>query len=168
MWICINNQMEILELKILMSDIKKWIDEFSSRLNRAKEKLSKLDNRLVKRIEWSMETKKVSIKGKNTEDTNMVKKNLIQEFSKSLHNWYFEWNDYLLWGIFAVHLQTFSRVWHFATPWTVACQVPLSMEFFRQAFWSGLPFPTLGDSFQPRGWTHISCISGIGRWILYH
>ena len=33
-----------------------------------------------------METKKVSIKGKNTEDTNMVKKNLIQEFSKSLHN----------------------------------------------------------------------------------
>lgn len=70
----LNNQMEILELKILMSDIKKWIDEFSSRLNRAEEKLSKLDNWLVKRIEWSMETKKVSIKEKNIEDTNMVKK----------------------------------------------------------------------------------------------
>ena len=29
--------------------------------------------------------------------------------------------------------------------WTVACQVPLSMGFSRQEYWSGLPFPTLGD-----------------------
>ena len=29
----------------------------------------------------------------------------------------------------------------FATPWTVACQAPLSMEFPRQEYWSGLPFP---------------------------
>ena len=28
----------------------------------------------------------------------------------------------------------------FATPWTVACQAPLSMEFSRQEYWSGLPF----------------------------
>ena len=33
----------------------------------------------------------------------------------------------------------------FATPWTVAHQAPLSMEFFRQEYWSGLPFPTQGD-----------------------
>ena len=33
-----------------------------------------------------METRKVRIKGKNIEDTNMVKKNLIQEVSKSLHS----------------------------------------------------------------------------------
>ena len=26
------------------------------------------------------------------------------------------------------------------TPWTVACQSPLSMEFPRQEYWSGLPF----------------------------
>ena len=32
-----------------------------------------------------------------------------------------------------------------ATPWTVACQAPLSMEFSRQEYWSGLPFPSLGD-----------------------
>ena len=32
-----------------------------------------------------------------------------------------------------------------ATPWTVICQAPLSMEFSRQEYWSGLPFPTLGD-----------------------
>ena len=33
----------------------------------------------------------------------------------------------------------------FATPWTVDCQAPLSMEFFRQEYWSGLPFSPLGD-----------------------
>ena len=32
-----------------------------------------------------------------------------------------------------------------ATPWTVACQVPLSMGFSRQDYWSGLPFPSPGD-----------------------
>ena len=31
------------------------------------------------------------------------------------------------------------------TPWTVACQVPLSMGFPRQDCWSGLPFPSPGD-----------------------
>ena len=31
-----------------------------------------------------------------------------------------------------------------ATPWTVACQTSLSMEFSRQEYWSGLPFPTPG------------------------
>ena len=32
-----------------------------------------------------------------------------------------------------------------ATPWTVASQAPLSMGFFRQEYWSGLPFPFPGD-----------------------
>ena len=32
-----------------------------------------------------------------------------------------------------------------ATPWTVACQAPLSMGFSRQEHWSGLPFPSPGD-----------------------
>ena len=32
-----------------------------------------------------------------------------------------------------------------ATPWTIARQAPLSMEFSRQEFWSGLPFPSPGD-----------------------
>ena len=30
-------------------------------------------------------------------------------------------------------------------PWTVACQAPLSMEFSRQEYWSGLPFHPPGD-----------------------
>ena len=32
----------------------------------------------------------------------------------------------------------------FETPWTVAHQAPLSMEFSRQEYWSGLLFPTPG------------------------
>ena len=31
------------------------------------------------------------------------------------------------------------------TPWTVARQAPLSLEFSRQEYWSGLPFPSPGD-----------------------
>ena len=31
------------------------------------------------------------------------------------------------------------------TPWTVAHQAPPSMEFSRQRYWSGLPFPSPGD-----------------------
>ena len=42
-------------------------------------------------------------------------------------------------------MQSVSRVQLFATPWTVACQAPQSMEFFRQEYWSGLPFPSPGD-----------------------
>ena len=31
------------------------------------------------------------------------------------------------------------------TPWTVALEGPLSMEFPRQEYWSGLPFSSPGD-----------------------
>ena len=41
--------------------------------------------------------------------------------------------------------QSFSHVLLFGTPWTVACQAPLSMEVFRQEYKSGLPFPPPGD-----------------------
>ena len=37
----------------------------------------------------------------------------------------------------------------FATPWTIAYQAPLSMEFSRQEYWSGLPFPSPGDLPEP-------------------
>ena len=32
-----------------------------------------------------------------------------------------------------------------AIPWTVACQAPLCMEFSRQEYWSGLPYPSSRD-----------------------
>jgi len=31
------------------------------------------------------------------------------------------------------------------TPWAIARQAPLSMEFPRQEYWSGVPFPSPGD-----------------------
>ena len=36
-----------------------------------------------------------------------------------------------------------------ATPCTVAHQAPPSMEFSRQEYWSGLPFPSPGDLLDP-------------------
>ena len=44
-----------------------------------------------------------------------------------------------------VKAKSFSRVRLFATPWTIAYQDPQSMEFYRQEYWSGLPFPSPGD-----------------------
>ena len=41
------------------------------------------------------------------------------------------------------------HVWLFVTPWTVTCQAPLSMEFSRQEYWRGLPFPSPGDRPNP-------------------
>ena len=41
-------------------------------------------------------------------------------------------------------LSLLSRVWLFATPWTVTHQAPLSKEFSSQEYWSGLPFPSPG------------------------
>ena len=38
-----------------------------------------------------------------------------------------------------------SHVHLFATPWTVAYQAPLSMEFSKQGYWSGWPFPSPED-----------------------
>ena len=37
-----------------------------------------------------------------------------------------------------------SHIQHFVTPWTIAHQVPLSMEFSRQEYWSRFPFPPPG------------------------
>ena len=38
-----------------------------------------------------------------------------------------------------------------ATPWTVACQAPLSMRFSKQDYQSGLPFSSPGKE----GYTHL-------------
>ena len=56
------------------------------------------------------------------------------------------WND--IWHHISfkrkVKVKSLRRVWLFATPWTVAYQVPLSMGFSRQEYWSGFPFPSAG------------------------
>ena len=56
------------------------------------------------------------------------------------------------------------------TPWTVAHQAPLSMEFSRQEYWSGLTCPPPGDLPDPGIEPTLSLMSLalIGRWVLYH
>ena len=50
---------------------------------------------------------------------------------------------------FPKKVKSLSRVWLFATPWTVAHQALPSMGFSRQEYWSGLPFPSPGDHPNP-------------------
>ena len=54
----------------------------------------------------------------------------------------------------------------FVTPWTTARQVPLSMRFSRQEYWSGPPFPPPGDGYSLT--RDPACVFCNGRWILYH
>ena len=56
-----------------------------------------------------------------------------------------------------------SHVQCFATPWTVACQFPLSMEFSRQEFWSGLPSLLQGIFLMQGSSPHLPH----WRWMLY-
>ena len=43
-------------------------------------------------------------------------------------------------GGMKMKVKLLSRVQLFVTPWTVACQTPPSMGFYRQEYWGGLPF----------------------------
>ena len=60
-----------------------------------------------------------------------------------------------------VKVKSLSRVWLLATPWTAAYQVPPSMGFSRQEYWSGVPLPS------PNRWllswyvTHLTMIHKI-------
>ena len=48
-------------------------------------------------------------------------------------------------------VKSFSRVWLFVTPWTVAYQAPLSMQFSRQEYWVGCHL-LLQEIFLTQGW----------------
>ena len=79
--------------------------------------------------------------GKSVKDVllkNLRSWNFLKFSSSSICLW--KWKCYSL-----------SQVWLFATPWTVACQVPWSVEFFREEYCSGLLFPSPGRSFLTQG-----------------
>ena len=61
-------------------------------------------------------------------------------------------------------IKLLGHVWLSATPQSVACQVPLSMGFPRQEYWSGLSFLYLGNLLNPG--TEPAPLT-FGRWILY-
>ena len=48
----------------------------------------------------------------------------------------------------------------FVTAWTTAHQAPLSMGFFRQEYWRGLPCPPPREYSQPRHQNWVSCLVG--------
>ena len=62
-------------------------------------------------------------------------------------------------------LSRLSRVQLFATPWTVAHQIPLSMGFSKQEYWSGLLCPPPGDLPDPEIEPRSHYISCLGRWV---
>ena len=71
----------------------------------------------------------------------------------SMHDFYFEWEveyttngkEILIFVLINSCAGMLSLIWLFATPWTVAHQAPLFMEFSRQEYWSRMPFPTPAD-----------------------
>ena len=73
-----------------------------------------------------------------------------------------------------VKVKSLSRVWLLATPWTVAHQVPPSMGFSRQEYWSGVPSSSLHlRESRPFGnfpnvvewcWVAVISLSGIAGW----
>ena len=59
----------------------------------------------------------------------------------------------LFYFVFVLHFprkwKLLSNIQLFVTPWNVACQAPLSMEFSRPEYWGGLPFPSPGNLTNP-------------------
>ena len=64
--------------------------------------------------------------------------NLNEGHKDRKHLWGLGWSE--KWKCWLI-----SCVWLCATLWTVARQASLSMEFSRQKYWNGLPFPSPGD-----------------------
>ena len=74
---------------------------------------------------------------------------------------YFNINALDIYYNFLVHAQSLSHVWVFVTPWTVACQAPLPMEFSRWEFWNELPFPTVGNLPDPEIELESPALAGV-------
>ena len=68
----------------------------------------------------------------------------------------------------ACMLSRFSHVCLCATLWSVARQAPLSLRFFRQEYWSGLPCPPPGDLPDPGVKPMSFMSSSTGKWALSH
>ena len=68
----------------------------------------------------------------------------------------------------SVDFKESSHVWLFVTPWTVACQAPLTMEFSRPEYWSGELFPSPGHLPNPGIEPRSPAIVGRFFTILYH
>ena len=108
---------------------------------------------LFKWVSSSTKTKK------NSTDTTL---NLLSYSQQGII--LYEAHFFHLWNGHNIHvLSCFGHLWPFATLRTIACQAPLSMGFSRHEYWSRLPCPPPGESFQPRDRTHVSYIFCISK-----
>ena len=103
--------------------------------------------------------------GRQTMGSQRVGDDLVTKHSTHTYNWstllYTQTQHFKL----TVHVQSLSSVQFFATMWTVALQAPLSMGFFRQEYWSGLPVPPPADLLHPRDQTPLlHCIWILDGW----
>ena len=87
------------------------------------------------------------------------------KMSSHLHPLRLEWQ---MLTFCPVCLCVVSCVWLFETLMDCSPSHSSVHEIFREEHWSELPFPLLGDLPDPGIWTHVSCVSCIGRQILYH
>ena len=86
---------------------------------------------------------------KKTRSKTFMKGRQEGKFYSKTVSFHRKWRCYHLPIFYSREVKLLNRVWLFATPWTVAYQAPPSMEFSRQEYWSGLPFPSPGDLSDP-------------------
>ena len=85
----------------------------------------------------------------NVDEQNMSKHNNLEEFHNIMKSIRKETQKHACCIILCTCAQSLSCVQLFATPWTIACQASLSMEFSRQEYWSRQPFSSPGDHPDP-------------------
>ena len=85
---------------------------------------------------------------------------------KSPHFWRWIWMFSVC--VHACVLSHFSRVWLFATPWSIAHQAPLSMGILQVRILEWVAMPSSRRSSRPRDQTCVSYVSCIGKHVLYH
>ena len=74
----------------------------------------------------------------------------------------------MLWGFFVVDLKmphylccaVLGHIQLFVTPWTAACQVPLSMGILQARILKWVAMPSSRGSSQPEDQTQASCVAG--------
>ena len=80
----------------------------------------------------------------------LISKSILKRKNRAGGIMFPEFRPYYKLIVIRVKVKLLRCVWLFATPWTVAYPVPLSMGFSRQEYWNGLPFPSPGDLPDPR------------------
>ena len=78
------------------------------------------------------------------------------------------WNLLFDMEICAFVLSWFSDVHLFVILWTLTCQALLSMGIIKVRILEWIAMPSCRESSQPRDWIHVSYVSWIDRWVIYH